>query len=179
MPKYKLIKEKWKPVIGYEGLYEVSNKGRIKTLDKSRGHKEKIKYILINNQTGYRQVLLCKENKKKTYKVARLVAQAFIPNKYNRKTVNHKDYNRINDNVENLEWMSSKENSIHSYLRPRKFNNRKGENHPSHRFTDKQILKIRGKYIPRIYTTTKLAKEYKTSQSLIWSIVKRKIWTHV
>lgn len=99
-------KEYWKPVVGYEGLYEVSNWGRVKSI---RFGKERIMKFYINGN-GYSQVTLIKNNIKKTYLVHRLVAEAFIDNTDNLPQVNHKDENKLNNNVENLEWCDAKYN---------------------------------------------------------------------
>lgn len=110
-------KEYWKPVVGYENLYEVSNLGRIRSFD--RWVKSKNGSIRIcrgrilkpgTDKRGYLYVVLCKNNKQKTYKVHRLVAEAFLPNPDNLPQVNHKDENKQNNNVENLEFCDCKYN---------------------------------------------------------------------
>ena len=89
---------------GYEGIYQVSNLGRIRN---SRGK------ILKPNKDhkGYMLIYLYKDGKRKTHKVHRLVAIAFIPNPENKKTVNHKDEVKTNNHVDNLEWMTTAENN--------------------------------------------------------------------
>lgn len=102
-------KEIWKDIIGYEGLYQVSNLGRVKSLERysscGRKLKEKILKQGINND-GYCYVNLYKEGVVKTFKTHRLVCQAFIPNPQNYPCVNHKDENPSNNTIENLEWCS-------------------------------------------------------------------------
>lgn len=98
-------KEFWKPILNYEGLYEVSNFGRVKSF---RFGKERILKPGIN-KGGYFFVVLYKNGKKKNHLVHRLVAEAFLPNPDNLPEVNHKDENPQNNNIENLEWCS------HSY----------------------------------------------------------------
>ncbi len=111
------MKEIWKNIIGYEGLYQVSNYGRIKSLKRTinlKNNYSKRKNILktfINH--GYIQIGLCKNGKCVTKKVHRIVAEAFITNPYNKPCVNHIDGNKENNCVNNLEWCSYKENSIH------------------------------------------------------------------
>lgn len=99
--------EVWKDVVGYEGLYQVSNLGRVKSLWFG---KERI-LKLGRNIFGYLTVGLHKNEQQKTCKVHRLVAQAFIPNPNVLPEVNHKDENKTNNSIENLEWCDTKYNS--------------------------------------------------------------------
>ena len=102
--------EIWKDIEGYEGLYQVSNLGRVKSLNYNRTRKEKI-LKHGSDKKGYLYVNLCKEGKKRNYRVHRLVAETFIDNLENKPEVNHKDEDKTNNKVENLEWVTSKENS--------------------------------------------------------------------
>ena len=116
--KKEYINEIWKPIKGYEGLYEVSNYGRIRSFDTYRkGRNGSIRFCkgrilkFHTHQQGYLYVGLWKNNKHKTYKVHRLVAQAFLPNPHNYPCVNHKDENKTNNNVDNLEWCTYEYNN--------------------------------------------------------------------
>lgn len=94
------MKEIWKPIKGYEGLYEVSNFGRIR------------RYLQLNtNNKGYKHITLIKDNKKTDVSIHRLVAEAFLPNPDNLPCVNHKDENPSNNFVNNLEYCTYKYNS--------------------------------------------------------------------
>ena len=112
-----MIEEIWKPVIGYEGLYEVSNTGRVRSLDmyvknghcSYRLHKGKV-LSPSKNTDGYLQVGLCCNGKYKKCLVHRLVSQAFLPNPDNLPEVNHKDEDKTNNRVENLEFCDRKYN---------------------------------------------------------------------
>ena len=114
--------EVWKDIEGYEGLYQVSTCGNIKSLAKPRKNgngrcyiqKEKLLKQSFTS-TGYKKVELYKDGKRKSFKVHRLVAIAFIPNPDNKPEVNHIDGNKINNNIDNLEWVTSSENTIHAY----------------------------------------------------------------
>lgn len=99
----------WKSVKGYEGLYEVSNLGNVKSITR---YKKQLKPSL--DKDGYRYVKLKHNNSSKHARIARLVAIAFIPTNDETKEVNHIDYNRQNDNVNNLEWVTRKQNTQHS-----------------------------------------------------------------
>lgn len=107
------MEEIWKDIEGYEGLYQVSNYGRIKSFYKwDIGKMSHIREEKIMNPTKgeYLRVILCKNDKYKCEYVHRLVAKAFIPNLENKAQVNHKDENKYNNNVNNLEWCTHKEN---------------------------------------------------------------------
>lgn len=100
------MKESWRDVKNYEGLYQVSNTGKVKSLArtyKNRKCEEIIKSPSLASK-GYYRLPLCKEGKIKYYYIHRLVAEAFIPNPNNYKMVNHKDENKLNNNANNLEW---------------------------------------------------------------------------
>ena len=103
------MNEIWRDVVGYEGLYQVSNLGRVKSLNYHIYGKERI-LKPGNSSGGYFVVSLCKNSKRKPFYIHRLVATAFIPNPNNKPEVNNKDENKTNNRVDNLEWMTSKEN---------------------------------------------------------------------
>lgn len=114
--------ERWKDIPGYEGKYIISNKGRVMSLPFERRNgtngsylnKEKVLTPQENN-TGYYRVCLLKNKKRSHLYIHRLVAENFIKNYKNSPCVNHIDGNKLNNNVENLEWVSYSENSSHAY----------------------------------------------------------------
>lgn len=109
--------EIWKDIKGYEGYYQVSNMGRVRSLDRIVGKKRRLyKGRVIMERThdnGYKFVRLNKDNRFYQPLIHRLVAKAFIPNPENKPTVNHIDENKKNNCVDNLEWATYKENCIH------------------------------------------------------------------
>ena len=107
--------EVWKDVKGYEGKYQVSNLGNVKSLlDKQLNKREMILKPSLSHK-GYLKVFLSKDSKKSSKTIHRLVAEAFIPNLENKKTVNHIDGNKANNRVDNLEWLSNSENQKHAW----------------------------------------------------------------
>lgn len=110
--------ERWVDVPDYEGLYSISNKGRIKSLPRIKNKGTRLEYVskecLLKasvTKDGYLTVFLCKDGKTKSYALHRLVAIAFIPNNGELSDVNHKDENKLNNCVENLEWCSKAYNT--------------------------------------------------------------------
>lgn len=99
------MKEIWRDIKRYEGKYQVSNTGKVKSLNYRRTGKEKI-LKLDDNGHGYLYVSLSKDGKGKSYPVHKLVATAFLENPNNLPEVNHKDENKYNNCVDNLEWCS-------------------------------------------------------------------------
>ena len=101
--------EIWKDITGYEGLYQVSNLGRVKSL---KNDKEKILKPVISSK-GYLFVNLCKQGKQKPTNIHRIVAKAFIPNPNNLPIINHKDEDKTNNCVNNLEWCTYQYNNTY------------------------------------------------------------------
>lgn len=110
------LEEIWKDIEEYEGLYQVSNLGNVKSLERTRiskcGSIANVKERILKpaNNRGYLMVVLCKNGKLKTYSIHRLVAQAFLDNPNNYEQINHIDEDKTNNNVSNLEWCDAKYN---------------------------------------------------------------------
>lgn len=146
-----LPKRIWKDIQGFEGLYQVSNDGKVRSLDRiinykdgrarlEKGHKLKPHA----DKKGYTRVTLCKNNKCKPYLVHRLVAMAFIPNPNNWPQVNHKDENKTNNTVWNLEWCDRIYNCNYGTRNERISNGNKEENHWTYNkpFTEEHKRKL-------------------------------------
>lgn len=126
--------EIWKDIREYEGVYQVSNFGKVKRLayeiknpsPKANGSILKFKEHLLTPRKvthGYLSVILYKKGKPKNYKIHRLVAEAFIPNPDRLSEVNHKDENKMNNHIDNLEWVTHKENANYG-TRPSRIGNK-------------------------------------------------------
>ncbi len=116
------IREKWIDVINYEELYQVSNKGKIRSKDlklqNSNGafyiRKGKLLHPTLDSY-GYYALCLSKNKQSKRYKLHRLIAIAFIDNPYNKPQINHKDGHKENNHIDNLEWCTCSENVKHAH----------------------------------------------------------------
>ena len=139
--------EVWKDVDGFQGVLQVSNLGRVRTLDHYVRHqreqykkfvKGKIRKLMIGN-SGYYYIMLTYNAKNYHLQVHRMVAKAFIPNEFNKPQVNHKNHNKLDNRVENLEWCTPSENMIHAYknnLIPLNKIGHSGKSNPSARAVD-------------------------------------------
>lgn len=105
--------EIWKDIKGYEGHYQISNLGRVKSLKNYRGNGDII--LKEINRLGYLHVSLCREGKIINYKIHRLVCMAFLDNKENKPCVNHINGEKTDNRLVNLEWVTYSENEKHSY----------------------------------------------------------------
>lgn len=122
--------EEWRDIKGYEGKYQISNYGNVKSLERYDITNHKVNEIIKRtekNQRGYIRVTL--ENPHKKFMVHRLVANAFIDNPYNLPQVNHIDGNKENNNVSNLEWCTRSDNLKHAY-KENLIERRAGKKHP-------------------------------------------------
>ena len=110
----------WKPIINYEGIYEISNYGDIRSIDRFVNSKTKrlCKGTMIKqnkDEDGYNSVHLYKNGKRKVFFVHRLVISSFIGINENKTQVNHKNGNKSDNNINNLEWMTPLENTRHAW----------------------------------------------------------------
>ena len=127
------MEEIWRDIKGYEGLYKISSIGRVKSLRNSHGNYREMCLKCRKNKKGYLNVSLNKDKKRFTYLVHRLVAEAFIENPNNYKEVNHKDENKQNNKVNNLEWCDCEYNNNYGTRNKRHSESIKGSKHPQAR----------------------------------------------
>lgn len=176
------MREIWKDVQGYEGQYQVSNLGRVKSIKRKLANGRTVTEKILNSsskkktQDGYLMVALAG----KTFRVNRLVATAFIPNPDNKTVVNHIDGNKENNKADNLEWATISENMLHAYrcgLKKAMI----GEENPNSKLTRDQVKAIRNEYVPysQQYGSNALAKKYNVSNVTITNIVNYKTYKNV
>lgn len=176
--------EIWKDIPGYERYYQASNKGKIKSLQRTITRKSKrctypVKERILKQRitkTGYYIVFLYDNTGAKNIKVHRLVALAFILNPEKKPQVNHINGIKTDNWLENLEWCTQKENTVHA-VKIGTFS-RKGSKHPLSKLNEKNILCIR-KLHEKGCSIKSLSKRFKVSLSQINRIVNRKMWTHI
>lgn len=170
--------EIWAWVSGYEGLYQISNFGRIKSFPRNGTGKE-IKILRPGlTKDGYLRIYLYKNNTPRRFNIHRLVAETFISNSENKPHVNHKDGNKFNNCVKNLEWSTVAENNQHAYDAGLK---KAVGNSADSKLTSEQIYWIREHYIPRNkeYGERALAKKFNVTQSTISNVILRKHYKDV
>lgn len=142
--------EIWKPIKGYEGQYEVSSFGRVKSLSRKvpgrNGGLKPIRERILKSCIirGYENVILCQNGKNHKHGlVHRLVAQAFIPNEDNKPNIDHIDCNTLNNKVENLRWCTQKENCNNPITRERDSSAKKGKGNPYYGKRNEEIHNAR------------------------------------
>lgn len=153
------MEEIWKDIEGYEGKYQVSNLGKVRSLDRKTGnHPRKGKVLKpCANRNGYLAVNLYNKNtNREARSIHRLVAQTFIANPDCKPEVNHKDGNKQNNRVSNLEWCTGSENKIHAHKTGLKPNRTKGS---FKKGKENWMYQRRGKDNPRSKTVIQYDKE--------------------
>lgn len=178
--------EIWKDIQGFENMYQVSNIGKIKSLERTIKTKKgflRVKERILDGSKdtkGYLQVELKKDGKRNIKVIHRLVAEAFIPNIDNKEQVNHKDGNKLNNNVDNLEWVTCQENIQHAWKN--KLNvARLGEEHHNHKLTTEQAIYIKQNYKPRDkkFGMCALARKFNVTTGPVFNIIKGRGWKHI
>lgn len=163
--------EIWKPIIGYENLYKISNMGNIFSIAKNR------KLTLKLREPGYYQIILYNQGKFKAFSIHRLVALHFIKNPLKKPQVNHIDGNKLNNRVDNLEWNTASENTSHAYEKGLIISS-KGEGRPTSKLKESDVIIIR--YLKNLGALNKhLAAAFDVAPSIISRINTRSIWKHI
>lgn len=187
-----MTEEIWKDIEGYEGGYQVSNLGRVRSVERFIKFKQNGKEVVkrykskilqpYRDKDGYLRVLLSYGGKRKNDFIHRFVAQAFIVNPENKPQVNHINTIKEDNRVENLEWVTCLENIRHKWENGKHDTSYcSGINHYKHKFSKEDVLFIRKNYKHRDkrYGVTALSKLFKVSHSLISDIVANKTYKHI
>jgi hypothetical protein len=179
------MNEIWKNIPAYEGMYQVSNLGRVKTVAREvkntaksfRKLEEKI-HTPCDNGNGYKYVTLSMSRVRSNYYIHRIVAEVFLCNCFELLEVNHIDGNKANNRVDNLEWCTRSENAKHAHKSG--LNHvLKGEANPGAKLTEEIVRKVRELYDTGQYTQKKLAEDFGIGKGYIFHIVHRNKWKHV
>lgn len=169
------MEEVWKKIDDYDGLYEVSNLSRVRSLKFN-----KTKILSQINCNGYKNVILCKGGKNKVKGVHRLLAISFIPNPMSKADVNHINGIKSDNRVENLEWATRKENIQHSF----KFLDRKilrGQDANGSIYSNQEVYNILtdiNKLDGKI-NLAKYCREKNYNYNSVYAIYKKQTWTHI
>lgn len=178
------MEEEWRDISGFEGLYQVSNLGNVKSLNRVIIAKDGKKHFLTgqiikSDKCGlkYCQLNLFKNSKRKKALVHRLVAIALIDNPENKRCVNHIDSNGKNNNILNLEWLTHKENTAHGII----FGNIRirGIDNKTSKLNNNDVINIRNLYNNEKMLLKEIARIYKMNITNIHDIIKNKTWKHV
>lgn len=177
----------WRPVPEHEGRYEVSSCGQVRRLPEEllkRGHHNQKSVwwsggVLrqANTSSGYKQVDLCSHGGRRTHRVHQLVAKAFLLNPENKPNVNHKNFDRTDNRVENLEWCTQKENCQHAVKNGHAANNRGGR-HGMSKLTEPDVLEIVS-MLKNNSPVKDVAKVFCVSAQCIYDIRSGKRWGHL
>lgn len=178
------MSEIWKDILGYEGIYQISNLGRCKKLYREwfggNGGKRFTEEKIMTphySKFGYNHQPFIKNGKLKDLRICRLVAIAFIPNPENKPFVNHKDGNKANDNAGNLEWNTRSENDMHAFkngLRSAMTGSKNGMS----KITEGTVIEIR-KLAHSGENSMNIAEKYNLRIEHVKDIIKRRSWRHI
>lgn len=150
--------EIWKDIEGYEGMYKISNKSRVKSYQRG---KIKIMRHTVNT-AGYHIVELSKNNERKSFRVHRLLAQAFVPNPDNKPVINHINGTKDDNSLNNLEWVTTSENIHHAYMTGLR---QSGDQSPNRKVSDAQVLFMRNLYRSEHFLLRELSQLFGISES--------------
>lgn len=173
------MEEVWSPIRNYEGYYEISNKGRVKSIKrivetKNGKYSVKGKILSIGVDTkGYNHVILTKCGKSHARRIHQLIAQSFIPNPLHLLYVNHKNGIKTDNRVENLEWCTVRQNNLHALNNGLNFNFT--ETHGMSKLTNNDVIEIR-KLIKYKIKLKDIAKIFNIHKNTISSIKTGRTW---
>jgi hypothetical protein len=175
--------EMWKDIKGYEGLYKISNYGRVESVARAAKNSKKgerpirSRILKASLMSEYPAVILCKKGVKKTGLIHRLVAEAFAEKPKEYDCVNHINGIKTDNYYKNLEWVTYTQNNRHA-IKTGLMRKAQGERSGAAKLKDNDVSKIR-ELLKNGHRSAALAKKYKVSSSCIWSIKTGKTWKHL
>lgn len=176
------MEEIWKDIKGYEGIYQVSNYGKIRSLDRidKINHFHKGRILKPASIKGYLHVNLSVDGNINDVAIHRVVAETFIPNPHNLPQINHKDENKQNNMVTNLEFCTPKHNVNYGTRTIRASISQSGEKSHKHKLTQKEVEEIKSIYKRKSkdFNQKKLAQKYNVSFQEISNIIRGKKWKY-
>jgi len=174
------LEEKWKDIPGFEGYYEVSNYGRVRSwkgINQYSGKRKSPSIMKLRNRRGYMCVDILHQKKHHYFSVHRIVANVFVPNPKNKPEVNHIDGNKTNNSFKNFEWVTSSENQQHSFGLG--LQDCSGENNGRAKLTNKNVIRIKRLLKKGRLTHKQIAKPMGVSPATISDIKTGKSWRHI
>lgn len=180
------MEEVWKDISGFLGVYQVSNLGRVRSLDRKiytqngKLHSSTKGKVIKHFKTkeGYHRVQLCLNGRNKKFLVHRLVAQSFVPNDTLKLEVNHKNANKDDNTASNLEWVTRKENVKHSFELNLVYRD-KGEQRYNAKLNDDIVREMRKLYNTGDYKISFIAKLFNVDRKTASCAIKKVTWKHV
>ena len=183
------LTEYWLDILNYEGYYQVSNYGNVRSLDRiikdKNGRTQTIKGKVLKlriNSGGYYCVGLSKNGNKATFSVHQLIAQAFIPNPENKRTVNHINGIKTDNNLSNLEWATYSENLVHAYdcgLRSPVSLESVGQKNYKRKLKPEQVIEIKRLLEAGGLTHKEIATKFNVARSTIAGIKLGRSWRYL
>ena len=180
-------KEEWKDIVGYNGDYQISSIGRVRSFKEWRGTKQRI-LKPWTMKTGYMAVVLTNGTSKKYLTVHRLIAKTFLNIEEGKECVNHKDGNKKNNDITNIEWCTYSENLIHAHRNGLRgiVEYKRGSENSNTKLSEEKVIEIRNKYKKRSYpqdqngySSLRLAREYGVSKTAILYILNGRNWKYI
>lgn len=172
--------ERWKDIAGYEDVYQASSLGRMKRMSgRTNTYRGRI-LKPTEDARGYLHVTLWKDGVNRNAWVHRLVAESFLPRSPGKNEVNHKNGNKSDNRVENLEWCTRSENNRHAFsVLGRSGISLRGEANGRSILTDRKVVEIRRLYDTGEHTQRELGEMFGVSNQAISAIIRRETWQHV
>lgn len=167
-----VITEEWRPILGYEGLYEVSDAGRVRSIARVKS----AKIMALGDSRGYKNVELWKDGIGKRFTVHRLVCLSFIGPRPDGFDINHRNGVKADNSLKNLEYVTKSQNRKHAFALGLQCN--KGTNHSQHKLKDDDIKTIRN-MLAEGFSQKQIANHFSVDQSNISFIKTGRLWSHI